>query len=73
SVINDDLEINYGPSFWNADYILSLDSHYKRHMRWAGELIVQVKMLMGKETVPVVQLELIDDLQKLSLSHHFEK
>ncbi|KAH6801468.1 hypothetical protein C2S52_001932 [Perilla frutescens var. hirtella] len=66
---------NYSPSFWNADYMLSLNSDYKdeRHMRRAGELIVQVKMLMEKEADPVVQLELIDDLQKLSLSHHFEK
>nr|AAG31435.1 limonene synthase [Perilla frutescens var. hirtella] len=67
---------NYSPSFWNADYILSLNNHYKeesRHMKRAGELIVQVKMVMGKETDPVVQLELIDDLHKLALSHHFEK
>ncbi|KAH6794766.1 hypothetical protein C2S52_005243 [Perilla frutescens var. hirtella] len=66
---------NYSPSFWNADYILSLNSHYKdkSHMKRAGELIVQVKMVMGKETDPVVQLELIDDLQKLALSHHVEK
>ncbi|KAH6781338.1 hypothetical protein C2S51_006631 [Perilla frutescens var. frutescens] len=67
---------NYSPSFWNTDYILSLNCDYEdeRRMRGAaGELVEQVKMMMEKETDPIVQLELIDALQKLALSHHFEK
>lgn len=35
--------------------------------------MVQVRMLLdGQETEPVRQLELIDDLQKLGISYHFQ-
>ncbi|KAG6408857.1 hypothetical protein SASPL_131882 [Salvia splendens] len=44
-----------------------------RHMRRAGELIMQVKMMLKKETDPIRQLELIDELQRLGLSDHFQK
>ena len=42
-------------------------------MRRAGELIMQVKMMLVKETDPIRQLELIDELQRLGLSDHFQK
>ncbi|XP_047958834.1 cineole synthase 1, chloroplastic-like [Salvia hispanica] len=66
---------NYSPSRWDADFIQSLHSDYKeeRHMRRAGELIMQVKMMLVKETDPIRQLELIDELQRLGLSDHFQK
>nr|AAL17636.1 d-limonene synthase [Agastache rugosa] len=66
---------NYSPSRWDVDFIQSLNSDYQeeRHTRRASELITQVKMLMEKETTdPIRQLELIDDLQRLGLSDHFQ-
>nr|AAM89254.1 3-carene synthase [Salvia stenophylla] len=64
---------NYSPSKWDVDYIQSLHSDYKeeRHTRRASELIMEVKKLLEKEPNPTRQLELIDDLQKLGLSDHF--
>nr|QCF60504.1 beta-pinene synthase [Salvia dorisiana] len=66
---------NYSPSRWDVDFIQSLHSDYKeeRHMRRAGELIMQVKMMLNNETGSVRQLELIDELQRLGLSDHFQK
>nr|WAB71043.1 terpineol synthase [Mentha longifolia] len=66
---------NYEPSLWDFDYIQSLDTHrYKeeKHLIREEELIVQVKMLLGKEMEAVKQLELIDDLKNLGLSYFFQ-
>uniref|UniRef100_Q9FUW5 (+)-4R-limonene synthase n=1 Tax=Schizonepeta tenuifolia TaxID=2849020 RepID=Q9FUW5_9LAMI len=67
---------NYKPSRWDVDFMQSLNSDYQeeRHRTKASELITQVKNLLEKETSddPIRQLELIDDLQRLGLSDHFE-
>ncbi|KAI3445790.1 hypothetical protein Pfo_002455 [Paulownia fortunei] len=65
---------NYTPPLWDLDYIQSLSSEYteERYLTRASELMVQVKMLLEEEMEPVQQLELIDNLQRMSISYHFE-
>ncbi|KAG8370945.1 hypothetical protein BUALT_Bualt13G0036000 [Buddleja alternifolia] len=68
---------DYKPPFWDFDYIQSLNSEYKeeRYLRRASELEVKVKMLMEeaiRSLETVEQLELIDNLQRLGISRHFE-
>ncbi|PIN03535.1 (-)-alpha-terpineol synthase [Handroanthus impetiginosus] len=55
---------NYKPALWDFNYIQSLSSEYS--------LIVQVKMLLEEEMEDLQLLELIDDLQRLGISYHFE-
>nr|QIQ55999.1 putative terpene synthase 8 [Eremophila drummondii] len=68
---------NYKPSLWDFEFIQSLNSKYKDegYLRRASELQVQVEKLMEEAMLskPVIeQLELIDYLQRLALSDHFE-
>nr|QIQ56012.1 cembratrien-15-ol synthase 31 [Eremophila lucida] len=68
---------NFKPSFWDLAFIQSLSSEYKddRYSKRASELKLQVGMLMEEAILskPVVeQLELIDNLQRLGISDHFE-
>ncbi|KAK4401822.1 Terpinolene synthase, chloroplastic [Sesamum angolense] len=68
---------NYGPSLWDFDYIQSLNTQYaeERYLRRASELKVEVKKILvqEKELSTVEELlELIDDLQRLGISYHFE-
>ncbi|KAL0335050.1 UNVERIFIED_CONTAM: (-)-alpha-terpineol synthase [Sesamum radiatum] len=68
---------NYGPSLWDFDYIQSLNTQYaeERYLRRASELKVEVKkMLVQEKELSRVEelLELIDDLQRLGMSYHFE-
>nr|AGN90905.1 limonene synthase [Mentha canadensis]AGN90906.1 limonene synthase [Mentha canadensis]AGN90907.1 limonene synthase [Mentha canadensis]AGN90910.1 limonene synthase [Mentha suaveolens]AGN90912.1 limonene synthase [Mentha spicata] len=65
---------NYNPSRWDVEFIQSLHSDYKKdkHAIRASELVTLVKMELEKETDQIRQLELIDDLQRMGLSDHFQ-
>ncbi|KAL0365206.1 UNVERIFIED_CONTAM: (-)-alpha-terpineol synthase [Sesamum angustifolium] len=68
---------NYGPSLWDFDYIQSLNTQYaeERYLRRASELKLEVKKILvqEKELSTVEELlGLIDDLQRLGISYHFE-
>ncbi|KAL0422436.1 UNVERIFIED_CONTAM: (R)-limonene synthase [Sesamum latifolium] len=68
---------NYGPSLWDFDYIQSLNTQYteERYLKRVSELKVVVKKMLAheKEVSSVGELlEVIDELQKLGISYHFE-
>ncbi|KAK7853612.1 myrcene synthase [Quercus suber] len=65
---------NYQPPIWQYDYIQSLRSEYVEESctRQVNVLVEQVRMMLHKVGDPLVQLELIDVLQRLGLSYHFE-
>nr|WAB71041.1 (-)-bornyl diphosphate synthase [Mentha longifolia] len=65
---------NYKPTLWDFDRIQSLNSVYteEKYATRASELVVVVKKLLEEESSWFGQLELIDDLQRLGLSYHFE-
>ncbi|CAA0806721.1 1-8-cineole synthase 1- chloroplastic [Striga hermonthica] len=66
---------NYYPSSWDYDFIQSLSTEYEdeRYLKRASELIEDVKMMLDDETMEDVgKLELIDDLERLGISYHFE-
>ncbi|WMV12659.1 hypothetical protein MTR67_006044 [Solanum verrucosum] len=66
---------NYQPSIWDYNHIQSLKNHYpdEKFMRRRNELKMEVKiMLSDRNMKQLEQLEIIDDLQRLGLSHHFE-
>ncbi|XP_047951966.1 terpene synthase 10-like [Salvia hispanica] len=67
---------NYKPPFWDFNYIQSLTTQYTEeiHSKRADELIARVKMLLlHREMEGDRRLELIDDLQSLAISHHFNQ
>ncbi|KAG6701058.1 hypothetical protein I3842_08G145300 [Carya illinoinensis] len=65
---------NYQPALWKDDYILSLTSEYvgESYTRRADQLKAEVRRMFHKVVGPLEKLELIDVLQKLGLSYHFE-
>ncbi|KAM4076901.1 hypothetical protein ACJW30_12G099500 [Castanea mollissima] len=65
---------DYQPPIWDYDYIQSLRSEYlgEEYTRQVNELKEQVRMMLHKVMDPLEQLELIDNLQRLGLSYHFE-
>ncbi|KAL0297848.1 UNVERIFIED_CONTAM: (R)-limonene synthase [Sesamum angustifolium] len=68
---------NYGPTPWDFNYLQSLNSEYtdERYLRGASELKEEVKkMLVQEKELSSVEelLELIDDLQRLGISYHYE-
>ncbi|XP_041020190.1 myrcene synthase, chloroplastic-like [Juglans microcarpa x Juglans regia] len=65
---------NYQPALWKDDYILSLTSEYvgESYTRRADQLKAEVWRMFHKVVDPLEKLELIDVLQKLGLSYHFE-
>ncbi|CAA3018299.1 terpene synthase 10-like, partial [Olea europaea subsp. europaea] len=65
---------NYKPPVWDFEYIQSLDIEYtgERYATRSSELKMQVKMIHDKTVKPLDQLELIDNLQRLGISYHFE-
>ncbi|EOY24797.1 Myrcene synthase, chloroplastic, putative [Theobroma cacao] len=71
---NDRRSTNYHPSIWNDNYIQSLESEYlgKSCYERANKLVGEVRMMLDKEINLLEQLELIDSLQRLGLSYHFE-
>ncbi|XP_057812515.1 terpineol synthase, chloroplastic-like [Salvia miltiorrhiza] len=64
---------NYKPTLWDFERIQSLNSVFTedKYSTRASELVVQVKKLLGEESNWFMQLELIDDLQKLGICYHF--
>ncbi|XP_031499347.1 myrcene synthase, chloroplastic-like [Nymphaea colorata] len=66
---------NYPPSRWTDDLIQSLKStHEDDHGSENIEEIKQnVRQVLEGRDEPVAQMELVDDLQRLGVSYHFEK
>ncbi|MBA0756106.1 hypothetical protein Gogos_005422, partial [Gossypium gossypioides] len=64
---------NYHPAIWDYDYVQSLrndfDESYKER---ASKLKEEVRMMLGNVVDPLEKLELIDTLQRLGLSYHFD-
>ncbi|KAK4572325.1 hypothetical protein RGQ29_030668 [Quercus rubra] len=65
---------NYQPSDWHYDFIQSLRNEYTGESctRQNNMLKEQVRMMLHKVVDPLEQLELIDILQRLGISYHFE-
>uniref|UniRef100_A0A7N2MHK7 Uncharacterized protein n=1 Tax=Quercus lobata TaxID=97700 RepID=A0A7N2MHK7_QUELO len=65
---------NYQPSIWDYDYIQSLRNKYVGETCTGQSNVLKehVRMMLHKVVDPLEQLELIDILQRLGLSHHFE-
>ncbi|XP_042981933.1 myrcene synthase, chloroplastic-like [Carya illinoinensis] len=65
---------NYHPPIWHYDYIQSLRSEYAGESctRRIEKLKVEVRTMLHKVVDPLQQLELIDIIQRLGISYHFE-
>ncbi|XP_031500364.1 alpha-thujene synthase TPS3, chloroplastic-like [Nymphaea colorata] len=66
---------NYPPCQWKDDFILSLkstqeDKHGSENIEEIKEV---VRQLVEASNEPVAQMELVDSLQRLGVSYHFEK
>ncbi|KAI3687945.1 hypothetical protein L1987_81650 [Smallanthus sonchifolius] len=66
---------NYGPSLWSFDEIQSLSSEYtgEDYKARANTLKDAAKKMIRNVESPLINtLELVDDLQRLGISYHFE-
>ncbi|KAG2709342.1 hypothetical protein I3843_05G213000 [Carya illinoinensis] len=65
---------NYKPTIWHYDYIQSLKSEYVgvSYTKKLTELKGEVTMMFHKVSEPRKQLDLVDILQRLGVSYHFE-
>ncbi|XP_041011494.1 myrcene synthase, chloroplastic-like [Juglans microcarpa x Juglans regia] len=65
---------NYHPPIWHYDYIQSLRSEYvgESCTRRIEKLKGEVRTMLHKVVDPLQQLELIDIIQRLGISYHFE-
>lgn len=66
---------NYPPSMWDYDFFQSLSSDFKGDIcsKHASELKENVRMLLNKEDLDSLhKLELIDSIQRLGVSYHFQ-
>ncbi|KAG7973868.1 hypothetical protein I3843_06G018600 [Carya illinoinensis] len=64
---------DYRPTIWSYDYIQSLRSEYGESCTKQIEKLKQeVRMVFMEVVDPLKKLELIDVLQRLGLSYHFE-
>ncbi|XP_031270973.1 terpene synthase 10-like [Pistacia vera] len=65
---------NYQPSIWPFDFVQSLGSNYRREpfAKRVEKLKKEVRLMLHTAVDSVHQLELIDDLQRLGVSYHFE-
>nr|ANB66347.1 terpene synthase 2 [Camellia sinensis] len=67
---------NYQPTTWTSDFVKSLTNYNSDeiHKQRAKKLKEEVRAMIGDEDVnPSTTLELIDDIQRLGLSYHFEE
>ncbi|THG12024.1 hypothetical protein TEA_020737 [Camellia sinensis var. sinensis] len=68
---------SYPPCIWDYDLLQSLDNNYKEspsNKKRVEELKKHVKKLVENEDIkPLAKLELIDNIDRLGLSYHFEK
>ncbi|TXG67807.1 hypothetical protein EZV62_009082 [Acer yangbiense] len=65
---------NYKPPIWSYNYIQSLSSEFagKSYAKKVQELKEDVRAMLVKVKDPLHQMELIDTLQRLGLSYHFD-
>ncbi|KAI3748372.1 hypothetical protein L6452_11397 [Arctium lappa] len=66
---------NYPPSQWSYDYIQSLiTTNYvgEKYKTASQGLKETVRTMISNETTPLSTLELVDDLQRLGISYHFQ-
>ncbi|KAI9197715.1 hypothetical protein LWI28_002989 [Acer negundo] len=65
---------NFKPTIWSYDYIQSLSSEFagKKYANRVQELKEDVRAMLVKGSDPLHQMELIDTLQRLGLSYHFD-
>ncbi|XP_021274843.1 terpene synthase 10-like [Herrania umbratica] len=65
---------NYHPPIWKDDYIQSLQSDFVGEScdERAMELVGEVRTMLDKVPDPLEKLELVDTLQRLGLSYHYE-
>ncbi|KAF5450880.1 hypothetical protein F2P56_031196 [Juglans regia] len=65
---------NYKPTIWHYDYIQSLKTEYVgvSYTRKLAELKGEVAMMFHKVLEPPKQLDLVDILQRLGVSYHFQ-
>ncbi|KAK0578340.1 hypothetical protein LWI29_008797 [Acer saccharum] len=65
---------NFKPTIWSYDSIQSLSSEFagKTYAKRVKELKEDVRAMLVKEADPLHQLELIETLQRLGLSYHFD-
>ncbi|CAL5430280.1 unnamed protein product [Camellia sinensis] len=68
---------SYPPCIWDYDLLQSLDNNYKEspsNKKRVEELKKHVKKLVENEDIkPLANLEMIDNIDRLGLSYHFEK
>ncbi|XP_010528837.1 PREDICTED: 1,8-cineole synthase 1, chloroplastic-like isoform X2 [Tarenaya hassleriana] len=63
---------NYRPSVWDENYIHSLENKYASQFQDRAKLLEEhVRNMLDGTEGSLKQLELIDTLQRLGLSHHF--
>ncbi|MBA0785551.1 hypothetical protein Gotri_027799 [Gossypium trilobum] len=66
---------NYHPSIWDYGYVQSLKNDFLQDESYqvrASKLKEEVRMMLGNVVDPLEKLELIDTLQRLGLSYHFD-
>ncbi|KAK4858115.1 hypothetical protein QYF36_011262 [Acer negundo] len=65
---------NFKPTIWSYDSIQSLSSEFagKKYADKVKELKEDVRVMLVKEADPLHQMELIETLQRLGLSYHFD-
>ncbi|KAJ8549691.1 hypothetical protein K7X08_033398 [Anisodus acutangulus] len=66
---------NYKPNIWKYDIMLSLKSQYSegKYKTEAQKLKEEVLCLLAEIVNPLAKLELIDSINKMALSHLFDK
>ncbi|EOX92383.1 Myrcene synthase, chloroplastic, putative isoform 1 [Theobroma cacao] len=65
---------NYHPPIWTHDYIQSLQSDFVGEScdERAMKLVAEVRTMLDRVLDPLEKLELVDTLQRLGLSYHYE-